>query len=253
MSTTTTARSPRRTSLRTPGRTARRAGFVTAATALAVLGVAGTALAAPDEYVSPDDAIMSCGGDKALVQCEVTDFDVKSQEVVTLPPVRVTEQVAGCTSGNQPSISRAISYTRSTTVDVSGGVSLGNLPGAGNAFGPLKDAVSVSAGVSVSETTGYGDTQTYTVPADYGKVSYGQFAQRAVRATGDLFVRTEDSGEFPASYSYGAHGVVITTPLQRDEKKLPEGTLSTRSRDFATLGEFRTLCGYTATPPPYLR
>jgi hypothetical protein len=245
---------------------------------IAVLGVAVAALAAgaalslprpeakaiiggenlaSETEVSPDDPIMACQGEKRgspdHYNCSRESSEVVGSRRITLSPEKVTDDVAGCLPGNQPSVAKAISYTKTSTISVSGNLKfdLKILTGFTGLFNQIKEyGPGVGVGVSYSVATSFGQSKTYTIPADYGKISWGIFAQDAVESTVNQSIRVNSlhiGGPSPRFYT--GYGVKIVTPLEDDTTKFPYGTLAKAQRDFASVEEFNALCPGGVLPP----
>jgi hypothetical protein len=204
---------------------------------------------ANEEVVDVGDPIMTCQGEKRRSKnydCEHFASEVVSSREINLPPEKVTDEVAGCQPGTQPTISKQISYSKSSTVTVSASAKfdLKILAGAGGIFEKIKEyGPGIGIGVSHSWSTTFGQSETYSVPADYGKISWGVFSQRAAESTVNetVVVRNITIGGND-SYLYTANNFKIVTPIEKETTKFPVGTLAKDQRDFKSVEEFKELC-----------
>lgn len=187
--------------------------------------------------------------------CERFHSEVKSSREINLPPEKVTDDVAGCHPGNQPSVNKRISYSKASTVSVSASLKfdLKILTGAAGVFKQIKGfGPGIGVGVSYSWSTTFGSSEGYTIPADYGKVPWGTFSQRATESVVDETVVIRNTGiGHNDSYLYTVYGITVVTPIEEDTTKFPQGTLAKDSRDFKSVEEFKQLCP-TGVLPEYL-
>lgn len=194
--------------------------------------------------VSPDDPVMGCAGpDAPPGWCSIEKFVPISKTVIDLPSEKVTDYVAGCTTGSQPSVAKSITFTKAFTISASLGLSY-KIPGSGDI---LKES-GPGAAVGVSWQTSFGEGHTYTVPADYGMISWGAFSQQVVEVVADMTVRVEEpAADVPNAVLYAARGVTVNLPLEDRSSRLPYGTLSKMQRPFYDEAEFTRICGHSRT------
>lgn len=217
--------------------------------------VSATAFAADAELVGADNPVLQCEGPEAPdgFDCDISVDDVPgtSTRPGRLTPAQVTDNVAGCTSGTQPSVAKQISYARTGSISFGASISLDLYKGVNQ----IIDKVGPGAGVTVSQSTTFGTGHTYTVPSDYGRVAWGIFTQDTIEADVTITVKvTEPATDIPSiPYEYRGENIRVVTPVVDGATGLPKGTLAKQDRNFTDLAEFRALCGDTATPPDYLR
>jgi hypothetical protein len=228
------------------------------ASAEAVVG--GRPLKEPYEtVVQPDDVIMACQGPRLPVtynyDCHYHSSEITDSEIVPLPAVRVTDQVAGCEPGTQPSVAKTMTYATTATFrfGVSVKLDLKILSGYGGLLARLKEfGPGLQAGFGYATSTTFGQASSYTIPADYGKVSWGVFSQDAVMSTINESVEITSTGiTGPPTIYYTAHGVTTTTPIANETTGFPQGTLGKSDRSFASVEEFNALCP-SGVLPDYL-
>lgn len=219
------------------------------ASAEAVVG--GQPLKEPYEtVVQPDDVILACRGLRLPMtynyDCHYYSSEITDSEVVSLPAVQVTDHVAGCGPGTQPSVAKTLTYATTATFSfgVAAKLDLKVLSGYKGLLANLKEyGPGLQVGFGYATSTTFGETQTFTIPADYGKVSWGVFAQRAVEATVNETVQiTSTSIVGPPAIYYTAYGLTTLTPIAHDTTGFPQGTLGKSSRSFADVDEFNDLC-----------
>lgn len=224
-----------------------------AATVSAGSLISYNAYAADVEIVASDDPVLNCEGDNVPggYDCDISVTDVHNSHQIKLALAKVTDDVAGCTPGNQPGRALTLSYSSTGSIQIGGGIALDLYKGVNQ----IIDKVGPSIGVSVSKSTTFGTSETYTIPADYGKISWGMFSPDAVEAEATIEVHvTEPAQDVPdVGYSYRGENVKVVTPIVKGDSGIPQGTLSKDQRDFSSLAEFRQLCGEAATPPPGLQ
>jgi hypothetical protein len=205
--------------------------------------------------VSADDPIMHCAGPK-LPQwhhnCHVYSAEVTATKLIHLPGEKVTDNVAGCQPGNQPSVGKTLTYSKSVTMGGGVGVNVQQLQDIGQILRNTQKrlAPEISGNFGVSTSTSWGQNKSYNVTANYGKVSWGVFSQEAVESTTNLVIEitsTDVGGRSPLYYS--ANGVRVVAPLEDKQKKQPQGTLSQGERNFKDRAEFQQLCPSGALPP----
>jgi hypothetical protein len=207
--------------------------------------------------VSADDPIMHCAGPKLPRwhhNCHVYSADVTATKLIHLPGEKVTDNVAGCQPGNQPSVGKTLTYSKSVTMGGGVGVNIQQLQDIGQVLRNTQKrlAPEISGNFGVSKSTSWGQNKSYNVTANYGKVSWGVFAQEAVESTTNLVIEitsTDVGGRSPLYYS--ANGVRVVAPLEDKQKKQPQGTLSQGERNFKDRAEFQQLCP-SGVLPPYL-
>jgi len=221
---------------------------------LAAAGDPVPGLSVVGEIVDSTDQIMNCEGPKfpgGSWNCGVRDSALIKHSLVKLPPVKVTDDVLGCTKGSQPSIARIVTYQYGTQIGASASISLKILPGLSEVFKEIGPQI----GVSYATTTTFGQGQTQSIPADYGMISWGIFAQDAVESELHMTVLVNDthisSGVAGLRY-YTARNVRTFTPVVEETTKFPRGSFGKESRPFASADEFRKLCGPGAPLPPSL-
>jgi hypothetical protein len=219
------------------------------ASAEAIIG--GQPLKEPYEtVVQPDDIIMACQGPRLPMtynyDCHYYSSEITDSEVVSLPAVQVTDKVAGCEPGTQPSMAKTLTYATTATFSfgVAAKLDLKVLSGYKGLLANLKEyGPGLQAGFGYATSTTFGETQTYTIPADYGKVSWGVFSQEAVKATVNETVEiTSTSIQGPPTIYCTAYGLTTLTPIAHDTTKFPQGTLGKSGRSFASVEEFNDLC-----------
>lgn len=208
--------------------------------------VAFTALAAPNTFeVAADDPVMFCRGPEVPpgATCRNSFAKEISAELYTEESKRYTkDEVVGCNEGNQPAIGRATSWSKGSEIAFGGGLTADYFK------------AGVTANVTTATTVTRTAETTVQIPANYGKITWGMFAQHMVRSTQELTVTVSISGpEGSAEYHYHARGVIVNKP-QTNDSGAAAGAHSPGDRNFANLAEFQKLCkGAGAVPPPYLR
>lgn len=210
-------------------------------TAVALVSApAAPSQALTNHQVSPDDPVMGCeGSDAPPGWCKIVKFDVVSRTVINLPAEQVTDYVAGCTDGNQPTVSKSITYSRSFSISASLGMSAGV-----NGGGTILREAYPAASVGAAWTTTFGSGSTYSIPADQGQVSWGVFSQQAVEVVANMTVRVEEpAADVPNAELYSADGVRLVFPLEDKNTGLPHGTLAKQKRPFSSDAERSQLCG----------
>jgi hypothetical protein len=223
--------------------------------AQAVIG--GDRFPAPQEQiVTPDDSIMACQGPRLPTDyhydCQYYSSEVTASELVHLPAVKVTDDVAGCLPGTQPSVAKTMIYatTAAFQFSASAKLDLKILSGFTGLLNKIKEfGPGLQGGFGYTESTTFGEGKTYTIPADYGKISWGVFSQDAVADTINESVQitsTDISG--PSARYFTASGVKTLTPVAEEKSQFPQGTLAKSSRNFASAEEFKTLCPDGALP-----
>jgi hypothetical protein len=217
-------------------------------------GFGSTTCPDPDEKVPPEDPVMECRGPKipAGFRCETYGLKETGSKPGRLPPVQVTDQVAGCLPGNQPSIAKQMTYSFTTTIGFSSGVAIKSVPGLSGIWRNILKEIGPQFGVTVSESVSFGESQTQRIPADYGMISWGIFAQDTIVSTADMSVIVVEKATVPQTSYYTASGVEFVTPVVAEKTGFPKGTTAKESRPFKDENEFRELCGPNAPLPPNL-
>lgn len=212
-----------------------------------------------EQLVDIGDPIMKCAGDKrrsSVYSCGTFAQEVLGNREINLPSEKVTDDVAGCHPGSQPSVAKQISYAKTTSVSVNAQIKfdLKILTGAKGMFSKIKEyQPSIGGGLAYSWATTFGEAKTSTIPADYGKISWGIFSQKAREATVNQTVVVRNTHiAYNDSYLYTAKNFKIVTPIEEEKTKFPVGTLAKDQRNFNSVAEFKELCP-NGVLPDYLR